>query len=70
MGTGEGEGRRAFKLRSKLFFSSVVSTILNKLLPAMPLVFVIYFQILTEKNFNLTHLVIVSFSLSLFGFQL
>ena len=65
---GEGERRRTFKVRSKLLFFPVVTTILNKLLSATPLVFVIYFQIFTDNYFNLNHRVNVSFSLSLFRF--
>jgi len=66
----KGERGGTFKL-SKLPFSSVSSNVLNKLLPAMLLVFfsIIYFQILTDNYFNLNRLVIVSFSLSLFRFD-
>ena len=58
----------AFKL-SRLPFPSVISNVLNKLLPAMLLVFFNYFQILTDNYFNSKQLGIVSFSLSLFRFD-
>ena len=64
-----GEEGGGFTL-SKLPFHSVNNNVLNKLLQAMLLVFLIYFQILTDNYYNLNHLVIaVSFSQSLFRFD-
>ena len=49
---GEGGGGKEKDLQSTVeaAFFPVVSTILNKLLSAMPLVFVTYFQILTDAE--------------------
>ena len=67
---GGGGGGKEKDLQSTVEapFFPVVTTILNKLLSATPLVFVIYFQIFTDNYFNLNHTVNVSFSLSLFRF--